>query len=322
MDTQLLVFSGVVSASVLLALLGIALLVADRRKRDIRRRLEEIHFEESDEFDGVSVTRDMKLSSIPLLDAVLKRIRFMVQLESLLTRADIGMRVGPFFFLMLLLGMLGGMIGYRAYPHFLAWIGGALVLGSTPLLYARYRKSKRVWAFERQFPDALDLLTGALRSGMAFTGALQVVAEESPDPVGKEFTIVFEEHRLGLALRESLNELAFRVESREVRLFVTAVLLQRDMGGNLAEILEGTAAIIRDRFRILGDVRTITAQARLSGAILTILPLFMVGFLVVVAPEYLQALLDDPIGPYMIGTAVTLQLVGFIWIRKIIKIKV
>jgi tight adherence protein B len=165
-------------------------------------------------------------------------------------------------------------------------------------------------------------MTGALRSGMAFTGALQVVSEESPDPVATEFRIVFEEHRLGLSLRESLNSMTERIDSTELRLFVTAVLIQKDTGGNLAEILEGTAYVIRDRFRILGDVRTITAQARLSGIILTILPLVMAAALLVIVPDYMKTLVKDPVGPYLIGVAAALQIVGFLAIRKIVDIKV
>jgi tight adherence protein B len=165
-------------------------------------------------------------------------------------------------------------------------------------------------------------MTGALRSGMAFTGALQVVAEESPDPVSTEFRMVFEEHRLGLSLRESLEALTERIDSTELRLFVTAVLIQKDTGGNLAEVLEGTAYVIRDRFRILGDVRTITAQARLSGVILTLLPIFMAIFLMIVVPDYLRTLVKDPVGPYLIATAVFLQIVGYIAIRRIVDIKV
>jgi tight adherence protein B len=157
---------------------------------------------------------------------------------------------------------------------------------------------------------------------MAFTAALQVVAEECPDPVSNEFRIVFEENRLGMSLRDSFTDLTKRIDSTELRLFVTAVLIQKETGGNLAEILEGTAYVIRDRFRILGDVRTITAQARLSGLILTLLPLGMCVALMVIVPDYLKTLITDPVGPYMIGSAVFLQLVGYFFIRKIVNIKV
>jgi tight adherence protein B len=195
-------------------------------------------------------------------------------------------------------------------------------MASLPVMVARHKKAKRIREFERQFPDALDMLTNALRAGMALTAAIQVVAEESPNPVGAEFAILFEENRLGLDLKEALKKLSERVDSAELHLFVTAVIIQRETGGNLAEILQGTAAVIRDRFRILGDVRSMTAQGRLSGLILSGLPLAMAGLIIVMAPEYLKGLLDDPVGPYIIAAAATMQVVGFLIMRRIVDIKV
>jgi tight adherence protein B len=133
---------------------------------------------------------------------------------------------------------------------------------------------------------------------------------------------VFEENRLGMSLRDSLTDMTKRIDSTELRLFVTAVLIQKDTGGNLAEILEGTAYVIRDRFRILGDVRTITAQARLSGLILTALPLAMTAALMIIVPDYLKTLVRDPVGPYLIGAAAFMQLLGYFLIRRIVNIKV
>jgi tight adherence protein B len=191
-----------------------------------------------------------------------------------------------------------------------------------PLFYARQRKFKRIRKFEEQFPDALDMLNRALRAGLALNGAIQIVADESPDPVAKEFRVLFEENRLGLDMKEALKKLGGRVDSAELHLFVTAVILQRETGGNLAEILERTAVIIRDRFRILGDIRTLTAQARLSGFILTVLPIVMAAVIYVVAPEYLKGLVADQIGRALIVAAVALQVIGFLVIRRIIDIKV
>jgi tight adherence protein B len=166
------------------------------------------------------------------------------------------------------------------------------------------------------------MLTGALRAGLALTGAIQVVAEESPDPVAQEFRVLFEENRLGLDMKDALKKLAGRVDSKELHLFVTAVILQRETGGNLAEILEQAAYVIRDRFRILGDVRTMTAQARMSGFVLFVLPIVMAGITLVVAPEYLKGLVADPAGKYLIMMAVALQIIGFFIMRRIVNIKV
>ena len=157
---------------------------------------------------------------------------------------------------------------------------------------------------------------------MAFSGAIQVVAEETPSPVCKEFMIVFEENRLGLDMKEALRHLADRVDCSELRMFVTAVILQRETGGNLSEILEKTADIIRDRFRILGEVRAMTAQQRLSGLIMSLLPVGMAALFSVMAPDSMMEMIRDPLGPYIIGGALALQLIGFLIIRKIVDIKV
>ena len=321
-DIKLVLTSLLIALSVFALGLFITLWVGEAQKRKVRRRLESLErpLEATDE--APELLRDESLSSVPFFDALLHKMKLALHLETMLLQADLSMKVGPFLLIILLSGAIGGLVALALSPWAVVAIPAALITGSIPLVVVHRKRVQRLRKFERQFPDALDLMTGALRAGMAFTGALQVVAEESPDPVSKEFTIVFEEHRLGLGLREALESMLRRVDSNELRLFVTAVLLQRDMGGNLAEILEGTAAVIRDRFRILGDVRTITAQARLSGVILSLLPIAMAVVITIIAPEYLRILIEDPIGPYMIGAAVFLQVVGYFSIRRIINIRV
>jgi tight adherence protein B len=200
--------------------------------------------------------------------------------------------------------------------------GLGLIAGVIPLFVARHKKQQRTLHFEEQFPDALDMLTSALRAGLALTAAVQVVAEEAPDPVGKECRVLFEENRLGLDMKHAVRMMAERVDSAEARLFATALILQRETGGNLAEVLDGTAAVIRDRFRILRDVRTMTAQARMSGAILMLLPLMLAGAIMVLAPDYLPGLAKDPAGKYLIPMALVLQVTGFLVMRRIVDIKV
>jgi tight adherence protein B len=191
-----------------------------------------------------------------------------------------------------------------------------------PLAIVKHKKQARTRRFEEQFPDALEMLTSTLRAGLALTAAIQVVAEEAPDPVGKEFRVLFEENRLGVDMKHAVKMMAERVDSTEARLFATALILQRETGGNLAEVLDGTADVIRDRFRILRDVRTMTAQARLSGGILMLLPLALAGFVMVLAPDYLMGLAKDPVGKYMIPAALIMQVTGFLIMRRIVDIKV
>jgi tight adherence protein B len=312
-----------VFAAVFAAGLGIFFVFLERRKLKVRKRLEDMsRLGLSDASGEASILRDETLSTMPAFDRLLRKLSIATRARGLLMQADVKMRVGTFFLLTLGLGILGGTIVAMGSTLWWTFPIGALLVGSIPYFVIYRKKEIRKRTFERQFPDALDLMTGALRSGMAFTAALQVVAEECPDPVSNEFRIVFEETRLGMSLRDSLTDLTKRIDSTELRLFVTAVLIQKETGGNLAEILEGTAYVIRDRFRILGDVRTITAQARLSGLILTGLPLAMTGALLVIVPDYLKTLLKDPVGPYLVGSAAFMQLLGFFLIRRIVNIKV
>jgi tight adherence protein B len=177
-------------------------------------------------------------------------------------------------------------------------------------------------AFRDAFPDSLDLLVSGLRAGLSFSAAMQIVAEESPEPVRSEFAITVEEQALGVDFREALTNLTDRVDSLDLRFFVTAVLLQRDTGGNLAEILANTAALIRDRFRVLGDIATFTAQGRLTGGILACLPIGMGLFMIATAPEYFKPMLEAPQGRMALIVAGVMQLMGVLVIRQIVRIKV
>jgi tight adherence protein B len=322
-DRQILLVSILIFAAIFAAGLGFFFMALERRRVKVRKRLEEMSkLGLSEAATEASIFWDETLSSVPAFDRFLRRFSVAAKVRALITQADVKMQVGTFMLLTLGLGLLGGLIAILGSKIWWAFPVGAIAVGCIPAFVLYRKKEVRKRTFERQFPDALDLVVGALRSGMAFTAALQVVAEECPDPVAGEFRMVFEENRLGMSLRDSFKDLTQRIDSTELRLFVTAVLIQKETGGNLAEILEGAAYVIRDRFRILGDVRTITAQSRLSGLILTILPLAMCGALLVLVPEYLRTLVTDPVGPYLIGGAAFMQLVGFILIRRIVNIKV
>jgi len=322
-DRMIGIVAVLVFAAVFVAGLGVFYVFMERRKLKVRKRLEDLNrLGLSEAAVEASILRDDTMSDMPAFDRILQKLSIASRTRALLMQADVKMRVGTFFLITLALGILGGTIVAIGSGIWWTFPLGAGLVGCIPYAVIYRKKEVRKRTFERQFPDALDLMTGALRSGMAFTAALQVVAEECPDPVSNEFRIVFEENRLGMSLRDSLNDMTKRIDSTELRLFVTAVLIQKDTGGNLAEILEGTAYVIRDRFRILGDVRTITAQSRLSGVILTALPLAMVAALLVIVPSYLKTLIEDPVGPYLIGGAAFMQLLGFYLIRRIVNVKV
>jgi len=324
-ESQLLWLS--IGTFLAVALAGIALsrLTGDSEAKRLRARLRDVagkHGGEGPAQDPLDILQDSKFSGLPALDELLRRMAIARHARRLLLQGDTKMRVGSFFMLILVLAFVGGLGAIALFRAPLFAAPAAIFCGLIPYWWAKFRKTKRMHHFEKLFPDALDILTGALRSGLALTGAIQVVAEECGDPISKEFTILFEENRLGVDMRQALKNLADRVDSKELHLFVIAVLLQRETGGNLAEILDGTAAVIRERLRILGDVRALTAQSRLSASILAVLPVALAVFILTTAPDYMDTLLRDKSGRYLLAGAALLQLIGYLIMRRIAAIKV
>jgi tight adherence protein B len=185
-----------------------------------------------------------------------------------------------------------------------------------------YLRQKRLQQFEEKFPEALDLLGRAVRAGHAFTTGLEMIARESPDPIASEFRTTFEEQNFGLPLRDALLNMTERIPSIDVRFFVTALLIQKETGGNLAEILDSLARVIRDRFRIYREVRVRTAQGRLTAGILIALPVFMMIVLMILNPTYMRVLFQDPKGSVILAVAGIMQVIGSLLIWKIIHIEV
>ena len=288
-----------------------------KRRRDFRRQLEGVTKGPALEGAGPgSILRDSSGRELTWLEPQTSDLRL------LLEQADVNWSVGSF--LMICIG-LGFALGSAA------WIlGGSpvyfLIFGAVgsvlPLLQLRRLRKKRLRAFEEAFPEAIDLLGRSIRAGHAFATGLKVVAEEGQDPVASEFRQVFEEQKFGLPLDESLLGLADRIELVDVRIFVTAILVQRDVGGNLAEILDKISYTIRERFMIQRQIRVYSAQGRMTGYLLAALPIIM-GFLIyALNSEYMSILFEEPIGRAMIALAIVLQLVGLFFIRKIVDIEI
>jgi tight adherence protein B len=177
-------------------------------------------------------------------------------------------------------------------------------------------------AFEEQFPEALDLIARALKAGHAFATGLKMAADELPEPVGPEFKKTFEEQNFGLPLKDALDNLTLRIPLLDVRFFATAVLIQRETGGNLAEILENLAHVVRERFKILRQVRVHTAHGRFTGYVLLGLPAVMLVGLTFINPEHMGLLFTERMGQMMLGAALVLQTIGYLWIKQVIKIEV
>jgi len=191
-----------------------------------------------------------------------------------------------------------------------------------PFVFLKIKRTRRMRAFEEQFPEALDLIARALKAGHAFATGLKMAADELPEPVGPEFRKTFDEQNFGLPMKDALDNLARRIPILDVRFFVTAVLIQRETGGNLAEILENLGFVVRERFKILRQVRVYTAHGRFTGYVLLALPAVLGIALSFINPEHMNMLFRERMGQMLLGGALVMQTIGFLWIKQVIKIEV
>ncbi len=245
--------------------------------------------------------------------------------HQLIQQAGVKWSVGSFLAFSAVLCIVGAFFGYNV-PVFVfrvpSAIAAAAFFGALPYFYLSYQRKKRMAEFEEQFPEALEFLARSMRAGHAFTVSMGMAGDDTPDPLGTEFRQSYNEQNLGASVEEVMKNLSKRVPLIDVRFFVSAVLMQREVGGNLAEILDSLAEVIRERFRIKGHVRAVSAHGRLTATILVILPIALMLGLMLVAPSYLQMLADDEHGQYLIVYAIVAQLVGFYFIRRIVRIKI
>lgn len=289
---------------------------------EIRKRLSLIELRSIDRGDLPDVLKKELLSDVPAINQILAHFQSAVRIDRRLRQADLTWKVGTFLFVSLILFALGVLAGILLHwPLLLAFAVGAVLL-ALPSIVVDVLRHRRMKAFLFHFPDALEMFARSLRAGHSFTGAIQLVAQEMPDPIGPEFQKVFEEQNLGIPLRQALVSMIDRVDLLDVKFFVTAILIQRETGGNLAEIIDKISYVIRERFRIQGQVRVFTAQARLTGYILTALPIALALIIMALNPNYLRPLWFEKFGRFLIGLGVVLQVTGAFIIRKIIRIKI
>jgi tight adherence protein B len=270
----------------------------------------------------VALLRDEMMSRIPAFDTLLRRSERISALQEMLSQGDVNVRAGNFLIFCLLAAVVFGVAFMIAGGSVLfGWAG--LVLGFfIPYAYASHRRAKRFQRFEEKFPEAIDTLARAVRAGHAFTTALEMIANEISEPVAGEFRQLFEEQKFGLPVRDALLNLADRIPLVDVKFFVTAVMLQRETGGNLAEILDNLSYVIRERFKILRQVRVHTAQGRLTMVLLMALPPTIVVVMLTLNPGFIRPLFTDPLGHVLIVAGIVLQTVGYFFIRRIIRIQV
>jgi tight adherence protein B len=272
--------------------------------------------------EELALLRDEQLSQIPALDTFLRRSTRVSDLQKMLAQADMSLRVSNFLGISALTGVAATIIAYVLSKRVeVAWIG--LLVGFVlPYSYASVRRNKRFEKFEELFPEAIDTLARAVRAGHAFTTALEMISAEVSEPVSGEFRQLYEEQKFGMPVRDALLNLTDRMPLVDVKFFVTAVMLQRETGGNLAEILDNLSYVIRERFKIQRQVRVYTAQGRLTMALLMGMPPIIVTTMLLLNPTFIRPLFSDPIGHFLLVAGITLQTIGYFVIRKIIRIQV
>jgi tight adherence protein B len=243
-------------------------------------------------------------------------------LQKIFEQADVNIKVSTVFGIGLGLGVVSGTLSWLAgVPWFLAPLAGVVAF-LIPLGWVLNKRRVRLNTFAAQLPDALELVARALRAGHSLAAGMHVVAEEMPAPISSEFGRVYEEQNLGIPVEDSLRAICERVPNLDLRFFVTSVAIQRQTGGDLAEILNKIGYVIRERYRILGQVKALTAEGRLSGVVLIALPFLLFLTMLHIKPDYVEALWTDPVGIKMAVFALVAQILGAIVIKKIIDIKV
>jgi tight adherence protein B len=272
--------------------------------------------------DEASVVKQAAESPLPLVERLVERFAAAGWLKQLIEGAGLKMTPGGLIVMAVLLAVVMGVIADFALDQPIVTPLAAALGGAMPFIYVIRTRARRMKRFEEQFPEALDLLARALRAGHAFQTAMGMVGDDLKEPVGPEFKRTFDQQNYGLPLREALHQLTERIPLLDVRFFATAVLIQRETGGNLSEILDNLAHVVRERFKILRQVRTHTAHGRFTAVVLLSLPPFLAGALTFIAPEHMELLFKEKMGQMMLIVAILMQAVGFVWIRKVIKIEV
>ena len=316
------IFAFVLGTSVVIGGYYAAVVLPPRiAKRRMELRLHEVSQPVVDEA-GTTVVKNHAEGPVPIIDRAVAATRVGHKLATLIEQS--GVRTTSSAMIVISLGSAAFCAACAAlFIHLpFAPILAALLGLVLPYGFLVQRRSSRLKKFEEQFPEALDLMSRAIRAGHAFQTALGMVGDELPEPVGPEFKKTFDRQNFGLPVRDAMNEMADRVAILDVRFFVTAVAIQRETGGNLAEILDNLAHVVRERFKIRRQVRVHTAHGRFTGYVLLALPAALAVALSFISPDHMALLFRERMGQMMLVGAMVLQTIGFIWIRQVIKIEV
>ena len=295
----------------------------DQKRSRLQKRLSEalLHSAHTEDVDVV-LARSELMSEIPWMNRTLISMQSALQLKRMLDQADLHITPSRLLMFSFMSGLLGALAASVLTVFIPLMIMAGLATASLPLIHVWWRRKKRFDAFLEHLPDTLDLMSRALSAGHAFPESLHMVSQEMPEPIATEFRKAYEEQNLGLSLKLALENLTQRMPLLDLKMCVTAIMIQRETGGNLAEILEKVAYTIRERFRILGDLKTLTTSSRMSAWLLCGLPIFVALVVTVMNPEYMSVLWKDQRGHYLIAAAMFLQISGMLIVRKILQIKI
>ena len=317
------IFAFLAAVSLIVILFMLPMAVQDTPQARIRGRLTTIgRLDRASRAEVQSILKTAVYSEVPWLNKILSRSKLVRRIDLLLERGNLDMRPGMFLLC---------SVGAAAATFFFASLIGqttaatfifALLALCAPYIYLQVVIWKRLRKFLEQFPDGLDMISQSLQAGMGLTQSMVFVAKEMPDPLGTEFSVFIEEVNLGLPLAEALKKLEERMNLPEVRLFNTALLVQREVGGSLAELLIKLADIIRDRFRIERLIKSLTAQNRISAWTVCSVPPFLAVFMFMREPAMMNKMMQHPMGRIMLATALVLEVVGILVFRKIIKVNI
>jgi tight adherence protein B len=275
-------------------------------------------------FAQVQILKNVQEMEGSLFQAIARSVGALGKVENLqrnLLQADIYWRPATFLSVAALsagLGFLAFLLKLGFYPA----LGGAVVCGYAPFLLVRLKKSRKTKVIEGQMPEAMELLARSLRAGHALPSCIELAGKEVPNPLGAEMKTVYEEQRLGLSVPAALKRMGERVASQDLQYFVTAVMLQTETGGNLAEVMENIGHLIRERLKLKGKIQALTAEGKFSALILSLLPFAVFLALFIVNRKYMDTMFTDPSGIYLIGIGLLNILIGLIWMKRIIRLNV
>ncbi|WGS52635.1 type II secretion system F family protein [Paraburkholderia sp. D15] len=325
MNTSFIAFAVLAFLAVVLSIEGIYLFWNSRHGPGVKRmdeRLRALSAAGNASNEPLSILKKRLLSESPFVTQLLLRVPRIHVLDRQLQQSGLTWSVARFVAYTLLCALGGGVAAMLFGLPAPALVVLAVLCALLPTFVLRRRRNKRVLQLERQLPDAADLISRALRAGHSFPAALGMVGEELPKPLGGEFALVFDEINYGVSLNDALLNMVNRVPVEDLRYFVIAVLIQREAGGNLAEILGCISGIIRERMKLLGKIRVLSAEGRLSAWVLAALPFVIIAVLTVLSPDYVRVFWTDPAGMQLAGASLTLMLFGILWMRKIVRIHI